>query len=390
MKAIGFNQPLPVSDPQSLIGLDLPEPIYGEQDLLIEVQAIAVNPADTKVRASARPAAGSWRILGWDAVGRVRAVGSQVTGFKAGDRVFYAGAIDRPGSYSELQAVDARIVAHAPASLGDEDAAALPLTTLTAWETLFDRLRVELPVAGAANAIVVIGGAGGVGSLAIQLARALTDLTVIATASRQETVAWVKKLGAHHVIDHRHPLAAQVDALGLGAPAFVFSTTHTESYLADIVELIAPQGRIALIDDPKTLDIVPLKRKSLSVHWEFMFTRSVLGTADITRQHNILRELAQLVDQGRIATTRTQTLGAINAENLRTAHALLESGQAIGKIVLAGWQGWTCSRDSSKTLDRFIERVQAIESLEANKPLPGHHLGVSALQDSWKGSFRFS
>ena len=338
MKAIGFNQPLPVSDPQSLVDLDLPAPDYGEQDLLVEVQAIAVNPADTKVRASARPAAGTWRILGWDAVGRVRAVGSRVTGFKVGDRVFYAGAIDRPGSYAELQAVDARIVAHAPASLGDEDTAALPLTTLTAWETLFDRLRVELPVAGAANAIVVIGGAGGVGSLTIQLARALTDLTVIATASRPETVAWVQKLGAHHVIDHRQPLAAQVQSLGLGAPAFVFSTTHTEHYLADIVELIAPQGRIALIDDPKTLDIVPLKRKSLSVHWEFMFTRPVLGTADIARQQDILREVAQLVDQGRIASTRTRTLGAISAANLRTAHALLESGQAIGKIVLAGWQ----------------------------------------------------
>jgi len=337
MKAIGFNQPLPVSDPRSLVDLNLPAPNYGEQDLLVEVQAIAVNPVDTKVRASAQPAAGTWRILGWDAVGRVRAVGSRITGFKVDDRVFYAGAINRQGCYAELQAVDARIVAHAPATLGDEDAAALPLTALTAWETLFDRLRVEQPVAGAANAIVVIGGAGGVGSMTIQLARALTNLTVIATASRSETVEWVKKLGAHHVIDHRQPLAAQIEALGLGTPAFVFSTTHTGNYLPDIVELIAPQGRIALIDDPKSLDIVSLKLKSLSIHWELMFTRPLLETADIARQQEILRSIAQLAEQGKIVTTRTQSFGAINAENLRKAHALLESGQAIGKIVLAGW-----------------------------------------------------
>ncbi len=337
MKAIGFNQPLPISDPQALVDLDLPEPEYGEQDLLVEVQAIAVNPADTKVRASAQPAAGTWRILGWDAVGRVRAVGARVTGFQPGDRVFYAGAIDRPGSYAELQAVDARIVAHAPVTLRDEDAAALPLTAITAWETLFDRLRIEQPVAGAANAIVVIGGAGGVGSITIQLARALTDLTVIATASRPETVEWVKKLGAHQVIDHHQPLAPQIEALGLGAPAFVFSTTNTDRYLTDIVELIAPQGRIALIDDPKSLDIVSLKRKSLSIHWEFMFTRSLLGTADIARQQDILRKVAELAGHGTITTTRTRSLGTVSAENLRKAHALLESGQAIGKITLAGF-----------------------------------------------------
>ena len=337
MKAVGFNQPLPVSNPRSLVDIELPEPGYGEHDLLVEVQAIAVNPADTKVRASARPAAGTWRILGWDAVGRVRTVGARVAGFGPGDRVFYAGAINRPGCYAELQAVDARIAAHAPRTLDDEDTAALPLTAITAWETLFDRLRVEQPVAGAANAIVVIGGAGGVGSMTIQLARALTGLTVIATASRPETVEWVKKMGAHHVIDHRRPLAAQIEALGLGAPAFVFSTTHTDSYLADIVQLIAPQGRVALIDDPASLDIVSLKGKSLSIHWVFMFTRPLLGTADIIRQQEILRNVAELVDRGKIVTTRTQALGTIDARNLRAAHGLLESGQAIGKIVLSGW-----------------------------------------------------
>ncbi|CAM5221230.1 Zinc-type alcohol dehydrogenase-like protein OS=Castellaniella defragrans OX=75697 GN=HNR28_003201 PE=3 SV=1 [Castellaniella defragrans] len=337
MKAIGFNRPLPISDPLSLVDLDLPEPEYGEQDLLVDVQAIAVNPVDTKVRASAQPAPGTWRIPGWDAVGRVRAVGASVAGFKTGDQVFYAGAIDRPGSYAEQQAVDARIVAHAPATLDIEEAAALPLTSLTAWETLFDRLRVEQPVAGAAHAIVVIGGAGGVASMTVQLARAMTDLTVIATASRPETEQWVRKLGAHHVVNHRQPLAAQVEALGLGAPAFVFSTSHTDDYLADIATLLAPQGRLALIDDPKVFDIVPLKRKSLSVHWESMFTRSLMKTADIARQQEILRKVAELADAKKIMTTREQSLGTINAANLRKAHALIESGRSIGKIVLSGW-----------------------------------------------------
>lgn len=337
VKAIGFNQPLPISDPQSLVDIDLPTPEYGEHDLLVEVQAIAVNPADTKVRASAQPAAGTWRILGWDAVGRVQAVGARVTGFQPGDQVYYAGAINRPGAYAQLQAVDARIAAHAPQTLSAEDAAALPLTALTAWETLFDRLRVNQPVAGAANALLVIGGAGGVGSMTIQLARALTDLTVITTASRPETVDWVTQMGAHHVIDHRQPLAPQVAALGLGAPGFVFSTTHTDTYLPDITQLIAPQGHLALIDDPATLDIVPLKGKSLSVHWEFMFTRPLQKTADMVRQQEILREVAMLADQHKIKTTRTQMLGAINAQSLRTAHAQLESGKAIGKIVLSGW-----------------------------------------------------
>jgi len=337
MKAIGTAQPLPVSDPRSLLDLELPDPEYAAHDLLVEVQAISVNPVDVKVRLSARPEPGEHRILGWDAVGRVRAVGSQVQGFQPGDRVFYAGQIDRPGSNAQLQAVDARIAAHAPQTLGDEDAAALPLTSLTAWETLFDRLRVDDPVPGAANALLVIGGAGGVGSITVQLARALTGLTVIATASRPETVEWVKKMGAHHVLDHRQPLAPQVAALGLGAPAFVFSTTHTDRYLADVVELIAPQGRIALIDDPAALDVMPLKRKSLSLHWELMFTRPLFGTADLQRQQEILREVARLADAGTIATTRTGSLGTINAANLRKAHALLESGTAIGKTTLAGF-----------------------------------------------------
>jgi len=229
------------------------------------------------------------------------------------------------------------IAAHVPEGLSNEDAAALPLTTLTGWETLFDRLDVQRPVTGAAPALLVIGGAGGVGSITIQLARALTGLTVIATASRPESVDWVKRMGAHHAIDHSRPLAPQVSALGIGAPAFVFCTNGIDRYLPDIVELIAPQGRIAMIDDPETLDIVPLKRKSLTISWEFMFTRSLLGTADIARQGEILRELGDLVSQGKVRSTRTETLGRINAQNLRRAHERLEGGRTLGKLVLAGW-----------------------------------------------------
>ncbi|KKW67402.1 Zn-dependent oxidoreductase [Lampropedia cohaerens] len=337
MKAVGFNRPLPIDHPEALVDLELPDPEYGQHDLLVDVQAIAVNPVDTKVRASATPAEGNWRIPGWDAAGKVVAVGAAVRGFQPGDRVFYAGALDRPGSYAQRQAVDARIAAHAPASLGDEDAAALPLTALTAWETLFDRLKVAELVAGGTRAIVILGAAGGVGSMAIQLVRALTDLTVIATASRPESVAWVRQMGAHHVIDHRKPLAPQVEALGLGAPAFVFSTNQTQDCLADIARFIAPQGRMALIDDPQGLDIMPLKSKSVSVHWEFMFTRPLFCTADIARQQEILQQVAQLAKQGKIVSTRRQSLGAINAANLRKAHALLESGQSIGKVTLAGF-----------------------------------------------------
>ncbi|PJK11882.1 Zn-dependent oxidoreductase [Lysobacteraceae bacterium NML95-0200] len=337
MKAVGFNQPLPISHPESLVDLELPDPDYGEHDLLVEVQAIAVNPVDTKMRRSAASAKGIWRIPGWDAVGRVRAVGTSVNGFQPGDRVFYAGAIDRPGACAQLQAVDARIAAHAPAALDDEAAAALPLTALTAWETLFDRLDVGKPVAGAAPAIVVIGAAGGVGSITLQLARALTELTLIATASRPETTQWVRQCGAHHVIDHGKPLSAQIEALGLDAPAFVFSTTHTDDYLADIVTLISPQGRIALIDDPKSLDIALLKRKSLSLHWEFMFTRSLMATSDMQRQQDILCKVAELANQGKLGSTRTRSFGLINAANLRKAHELIESGRSIGKLTLSGF-----------------------------------------------------
>jgi len=337
MRAIGYTKSLPIDDPQSLVDLDLPKPEPTGRDLLVEVKAVSVNPVDTKIRQRREDSDGKPQVLGWDASGVVVAVGPDVTGFKVGDDVFYAGAIDRPGTNSEYHLVDERIVGHKPASLDWAQAAALPLTSVTAWETLFDRLDVRKPVPGAANAILIIGGAGGVGSITIQLARQLTDLTVIATASRDETRGWVEELGAHHVIDHRKPLAAQVEALGLGAPGFVFSTTHTDEHIAEIGELLAPQGRLALIDDPKTLDIVPLKQKSISVHWELMYTRSLFQTADMGEQGKLLDEVARLVDAGTIRTTLAENFGKIDAANLRKAHERIESHTAKGKIVLEGF-----------------------------------------------------
>lgn len=337
MRAVAFTQSLPIDAPDALIDVERPRPEPQGRDLLVEIKAVSVNPVDTKVRRNMPPAPGAMKVLGWDAAGTVVAAGPQATLFKPGDAVFYAGAIDRDGTNSEFHLVDERIVGPKPASLDFAQAAALPLTSITAWEAMFDRLDVRRPVPGGANAILIVGGAGGVGSIAIQLARQLTDLTVIATASREETQAWCRDLGAHHVVDHRKPLAAQVEALGIGAPAFVFSTNDTGAHLPEIAALIAPQGRVALIDDPAGLDVMVLKRKSVSLHWEFMFTRPLFGTADIAAQHALLSELSRLVDAGTIRTTLAETFGTINAANLTRAHALLESGRAKGKIVLAGF-----------------------------------------------------
>ncbi len=337
MRAVGYRQSQPIAAETSLIDLELPEPVATGRDLLVEVKAVSVNPVDTKVRMRAQPTEGQANVLGWDGVGVVKAVGPAATNFKPGDEVFYAGALDRSGSNAQFHLVDERIVGPKPKSLGFAEAAALPLTAITAWEMLFDRLDIRKPVPGAAHALLIIGGAGGVGSIATQLARRLTDVTVIATASRPETVAWAKKLGAHHVVDHTKPLPEQVAALGIGAPAFVFSTTHTDTHLAGIVELMAPQGRFGLIDDPKTLDALPLKRKSLSLHWELMFTRSLFQTADIAEQGKLLAEVSKLVDAGTIRTTLAENFGTINAANLRRAHALIESNRAKGKIVLEGF-----------------------------------------------------
>lgn len=337
MRAIGYQKSLAIDDPASLVDIELPKPLAAGRDLLVQVKAVSVNPVDTKVRRRAEPEPGGWKVLGWDAAGVVAAVGPGTKLFKPGDEVFYAGSIARSGSNVEFHLVDERIVGRKPASLGWAQAAALPLTAITAWETLFDRLDVRKLVPGAAPAILIIGGAGGVGSIAIQLARRLTDLTVIATASRAETQKWVRELGAHHVVDHARPLAGEVAALGLGAPAFVFSTTNTDRHVGAIVDLIAPQGRFALIDDPPALDALPFKRKSVSIHWELMFTRSVFETADIAEQGILLNEVARMVDAGNLRTTFAESFGPINAVNLKRAHKLIESGRAIGKIVLDGF-----------------------------------------------------
>ncbi|TBW39819.1 zinc-binding alcohol dehydrogenase family protein [Siculibacillus lacustris] len=338
MRAIAYRTPGPIDAPDALIDVELPRPEAHGRDLLVEVRAVSVNPVDTKVRASARPPEGDVRVLGWDAAGTVVAVGPEVTRFAVGDAVYYAGTITRPGTNAEFHLVDERIVGHKPASLGWAEAAALPLTAITAWEALFDRLDVARAVPGASS-ILIIGGAGGVGSIAVQLARRLTDLTVIATASRPETRAWVAELGAHAVLDHSQPLAAALEAAGLPAPGFVFATTHSDVHRAEIAKAIAPQGRLALIDDPAAFDVMPFKSKAVSIHWEMMFARPMWATADVARQGELLDEVARLVDAGTLRTTLAETYGSIDAANLIRAHRAIESGTTRGKIVLEGFGG---------------------------------------------------
>jgi zinc-binding alcohol dehydrogenase family protein len=337
MKAVGYTMLGALEREDALVDFEMETPVATGQDLLVRVEAISVNPVDYKIRNRRPPEGDLPNVLGWDAVGEVVEIGDAVTAFKPGDQVWYAGAIDRSGTNAEYHLVDERIVGHKPQTASTAEAAALPLTALTAYEMLFDRLRVTDPVPGAAPAVLIIGGSGGVGSITIQLLRALTDLTVIATASRPETRAWVNELGAQHAIDHSKSLPAQIDALGIGAPGFVFSTTHTHQYVDQIVELIAPQGRFGLIDDPETMDIMPFKTKAVSTHWELMFTRPLFQTADMARQGEILNEVAQLLDVGKIRSTATETLGTICAENLRRAHLTLASGKARGKLVLEGY-----------------------------------------------------
>jgi NADPH:quinone reductase len=331
MRAVGYQESLPIDAEAALVDIDLPKPVPTGRDLLVQVHAVSVNPVDTKIRKRAKPEPGNWTVLGFDAAGVVTATGPEATLFKPGDAVFYAGDMTRSGTNAELHLVDERIVGHKPKSLDWAQAAALPLTAITAWEALFDRIDLRKPVPGGSS-ILIIGGAGGVSSIAIQLARQLTGLTVIATASRPETRSWVQELGAHHVIDHAKPLAEQF--AGLGAPGFVFSTTNTDKHVTEIAKLIAPQGRFGLIDDPASLDIVPFKRKSVSVHWELMFTRPIFQTADMDAQGVLLNEVARLVDAGTVRTTLGENFGPINAANLRRAHALIESGRARGKVVL--------------------------------------------------------
>ncbi|MCC5879928.1 MAG: zinc-binding alcohol dehydrogenase family protein [Idiomarina sp.] len=313
------------------IETDKPSP--GPHDLLVQVNAVSVNPVDTKVLARAKDT-GDDKILGFDAVGTVVDMGAEVKGFTAGDRVWYAGDVTRPGSNAEYQCVDARIASIAPQSLNDAEAAALPLTSLTAWELLFDRM--HCPAVYDDRVILVIGGAGGVGSILIQLAKKLTKATVVATASRDESKAWVKNLGADYVIDHSEPLSAGLAAAGLADVTDVVSLTHTEVHFDDVMQIIRPQGRFALIDDPATpLDISAMKQKSLSLHWEFMFTRTMFKTEDMRRQGEILAQVASLIDDGQLRTSLSKTLSPINAETLTEAHQLVLSQHMTGKVVVS-------------------------------------------------------
>jgi len=334
MRAIGYHHSLPIEEDKALVDVEQERPVPSGRDLLVEIRAVAVNPVDTKVRQRRAPQDGQAVVLGYDAAGVVIGTGPEVTGYKLGNEVFYAGDITRTGTNAEFHLVDERIAGRKPKTLGFAEAAALPLTAITAWEALFDRLKVTDPVAGDADSLLIIGGSGGVGSIAVQLARQLTNLTVIATASRPESQSWVKDLGAHHVLDHSRPMAPQLKDLGLNAPGFVFSTTHSDVHLGDIAEMIAPQGRFALIDDPENFSIMPFKQKAVSVHWEFMFTRSMFQTADMNEQRLLLDRVSELVDAGNIRTTASEIIRPINAENLRRAHRLVESNRTIGKIVL--------------------------------------------------------
>ncbi|UPG94971.1 zinc-binding alcohol dehydrogenase family protein [Luteibacter aegosomatissinici] len=333
MKAIVYTQSgLPATDPHSLTEMDLPTPVPGPRDLLVRIHAVSVNPVDTKLRRGSPT--DTPRILGWDAAGVVEAIGPGVTLFKPGDEVWYAGSIARPGSYAEFGLVDERIAALKPTSLSFGDAAALPLTSLTAWELLFDRLEVKPDDEGE---LLIVGAAGGVGSILTQLASRLTKLRVIGTASRADTREWVRKLGAHDVIDHSQPLLEGLRAAGVPQVRYVAGLTHTASHYPQLIEALAPQGKLGLIDDPEVLDVVPLKRKAISLHWELMFTRSLFETNDMIRQHQILTDVARLIDDGTLKTTLGEHMGKISAENLRKAHALVESGRARGKLVLEGF-----------------------------------------------------
>lgn len=331
MRAIGYTT---AGAADALQQIDVPRPVIGPKDLLVEVRGVSVNPVDVKLRANAQPAAGP-RVLGFDAAGVVVETGSAVKGFAAGDEVFYAGDVTRAGTNAAFHAVDSRIVGRKPQSLDFAEAAGMPLTTITAWEMLFDAFRLT-ENGGEGQSLLVIGGAGGVGSILIQLARALTRLTVIATASRPETQDWVRKMGADHVVDHRGDLVAQIAAIGL-TPTHVAALTATDQHWPAIVDVIAPRGQIALIDDPEVLDIKSAKPKALSIHWEFMFTRSMFGTEDIAVQGKLLNRVSAMIDAGTLQSTVTERAGQMSAETLRAAHVRQESGRVIGKQVLTGF-----------------------------------------------------
>ncbi|GAA3786344.1 zinc-binding alcohol dehydrogenase family protein [Sphaerisporangium flaviroseum] len=331
MRAVAYRKSLPISDAASLEDVELPVPSPVPRDLLVRVEAVSVNPVDVKVRAGDDPG-GSPKVLGYDAAGVVAAVGRGVTLFDVGDEVYYAGSIARPGTNAQFHVVDERIVGRKPGTLSFAQAAALPLTTITAWETLFDRFRLASDSRGT---LLVLGAAGGVGSMVVQLARTLTDLTVVGTASRPESSEWALGLGAHHVVNH-HDLVANVRAVAPDGVDYVFSP-KTGGQIEAFAELLRPGGHITAIDEPEGLELLPLKSKSIGFHWELMFTRALYETDDMIAQHDLLERVAGLVDAGTIRTTLTTELGPIEAATLRRAHEMVESGRMVGKVVIAGF-----------------------------------------------------
>ncbi|TMO04159.1 zinc-binding alcohol dehydrogenase family protein [Pseudoalteromonas sp. S327] len=335
MKAIGYQKSLPIENELSLQDIELETPTAHGHDILVEVKAVSVNPVDFKIRQAMPAAEGEYKVIGWDATGVVKSVGENVSLFKPGDKVWYAGDITRSGSNAQFQLVDERIVGHMPSSLSYGEAAALPLTSITAWELLFDRLNVAKN--DDSKSILVIGAAGGVGSIMVQLLKQRTKLNIIASASRAETTSWLEDLGADTIVNHRNPLSEEFAAKNLSEVDYVVSLNNTEQHLPEIEKVVKPQGQFALIDDPETLNIVPFKNKSVSVHWELMFTRSLFKTDDMQEQHVILNNVATMIDQGLIKTTVGEHLGKINAANLRKAHQHLESQTAKGKVVLEGF-----------------------------------------------------
>ena len=337
MKAVGYQKSLPIETADALFDFETAKPEPTGRDIRVAVKAISANPVDYKVRKRAAPPQGETKILGYDAAGVVDAIGPDVSLFKPGDEVFYAGSIQRQGTNAEFHLVDERIVGRKPKTLSYAQAAALPLTSITAWELLFDRLGAVPGKSLDPRTLLIVGGAGGVGSILIQLARRLTGLTIVATASRPESQAWCRELGAHGVIDHAMPMKDQIEALKLPPVALVASLTNTDQHYKALADIIAPQGKYGLIDDPPEFNVGVFKGKAVSIHWESMFTRSSFQTADMIAQHQLLNDVAELIDHGVLRTTLDQTFGTINAANLKRAHALLESGKSRGKIVLEGW-----------------------------------------------------
>jgi zinc-binding alcohol dehydrogenase family protein len=335
MKAVGYQKSLPIDASEALIDFETAKPEPKGRDIRVAVKAVSANPVDYKVRKRAAPPEGETKILGYDAAGIVDAIGPDVTLFKAGDEVFYAGSIQRQGTNSEFHLVDERIVGAKPKTLSFAQAAALPLTSITSWELLFDRLGAVPGKSVDPRTLLITGG--GVGSILIQLARRLTGLNVVATASRPESQKWCLDLGAHAVVDHSRPMKEQIEKLKCPQVGLIASLTNTEQHYKALADIIAPQGKYGLIDDPAEFNVGVFKGKAVSVHWESMFTRSSFQTPDMVAQHNLLNDVADLIDKGVLRTTLDQTFGTINAANLKRAHALLESGQSRGKIVLEGW-----------------------------------------------------